>query len=576
MHAHQLVLDADAHQIGLVHAGLVGHDHARAHQGGVAAVQGVGAFVDVAHKADAVAGAAAVVDQVLPQRFTGDGVDHMAVAVVQPDSLGDVDVALQGPGVELALVLGQLTQRVGAGDVGGAVHVGGTAVHQQKALALELCVVLRGGVVVHHGCVAAVGRNGAKALHDELIRGAAVLVQDLVHGQLGQLFAGFQTLFQLDLEPHHRHSVAQVGFLVVGQLHFVLHALHGQQRVGQVLHGEGGVVLQHLIHGIVHGGALCQHGLGLGLSGHEVQHTVVLGQGHTVGFQFRLCLRGHAGGVDEQHGAVRGNIAVGHGVGGALDVHGAQVQQPGKVVQLAHQLGGAAQLGQLCTQLAQLFGGGEACVFLGQDPGRGGGQSRAALGPQLILQEQGLNGGVLGFQRLLHAVHQRAAGGQTAQAQLAALRHHLGAVFLHGGHARLTHLHQLDLGACDLLLGLHKVTAVGPDSTLGHGDHKVGVFTMEAGEVGQGGVVVGQVLTGVGAAHRDQVHVHTVCLHGGAQGGQPFGNCIHAHRKAFFLIFAGRTSGGGGLLLHIVAFRRKECNAGVSPASCGGGPPAGR
>ena len=94
VHAHQLVLDADAHQIGLVHAGLVGHDHARAHQGGVAAVQGVGAFVDVAHKADAVAGAAAVVDEVAPQRLTGDGVQHMAVAVVQPDSPGDVDMAL--------------------------------------------------------------------------------------------------------------------------------------------------------------------------------------------------------------------------------------------------------------------------------------------------------------------------------------------------------------------------------------------------------------------------------------------------------------------------------------------------
>ena len=171
---------------------------------------------------------------------------------------------------------------------------------------------------------------------------------------------------------------------------------------------------------------------------------------------------------------------------------------------------------------------------------------------------------MLGFQSLFDPIDQGAAGGQTAQAQLAALRHHLGAVFLHGGHARLTHLHQLDLGACDLLLGLHKVTAVGPDSTLGHGDHKVGVFTMEAGEVGQGGVVVGQVLAGVGVAHRDQVHIHTVCLHGGTQGGQPFGNCIHAHRKAFFLLFAGRTSGGGGLLLHIVAFRRKECNAGVS------------
>ena len=50
--------------------------------------------MDVAHMADAVAGAAAVVDEVAPQRLTGDGVQHMAVAVVQPDSPGDVDVAL--------------------------------------------------------------------------------------------------------------------------------------------------------------------------------------------------------------------------------------------------------------------------------------------------------------------------------------------------------------------------------------------------------------------------------------------------------------------------------------------------
>ncbi len=88
---------------------------------GVAAVQALGALVD-AHKADAVAGAAAVVDEVLPQRLTGDGIQHVAVAVVQPDSPGNVDVALQGPGVEQLFVLGQLTQRVGAGDIGGAVQ----------------------------------------------------------------------------------------------------------------------------------------------------------------------------------------------------------------------------------------------------------------------------------------------------------------------------------------------------------------------------------------------------------------------------------------------------------------------
>ena len=92
--ALQLILDADAHDAALIDARLVGDDHARLENGGVAAVQGVGAFVDVAHVADAVAGAAAVVDEVAPQRLTGDGVQHMAVAVVQPDSPGDVDMAL--------------------------------------------------------------------------------------------------------------------------------------------------------------------------------------------------------------------------------------------------------------------------------------------------------------------------------------------------------------------------------------------------------------------------------------------------------------------------------------------------
>ena len=94
MVALQLILDADADDAALIDARLVGDDHARLENGGVAAVQGVGAFVDVAHVADAVASAAAVVDEVAPQRLTGDGVQHMAVAVVQPDSPGDVDVAL--------------------------------------------------------------------------------------------------------------------------------------------------------------------------------------------------------------------------------------------------------------------------------------------------------------------------------------------------------------------------------------------------------------------------------------------------------------------------------------------------
>ena len=519
--------------------------------------------MDVAHKADAVAGAAAVVDEVTPQRLAGDGVQHMAVAVIQPDGLGNVDVALKRPGIEQPLVLGQLAQRVGAGDVGGAVQIGSAAVHQQKALALQNGVILRSGVVVHHGCVAAVGCNGAKALHKELIVCAAVLVQDLVHGQLGQLFAGSQTVFQFDLEPHHSHGVPQMGLAQVCQLHLVLHALHGQQGIGGVLHGQGGVVFQHLIHGVVHGSAFRQHGLRLGLGGHPVQNAVVVGQRHAVGFQLCLSLRGDPRLIDKQHGAVRGDIAVGHGVGGALDIHGAQVQKPCQIIQLAYQLGGAALLLQFAAQLLQLFRRGQASVLLGQDPCRGSRTGRAALHPQLILQEQGLDAAVLGLQFLFQVVDQCTVGGQAAQTQRAALGQHLAAVFLGGGHARLAHAHQLDLGAGDLLFCLHKVPAVCPDGALGHGDHKVGVLTVEAGEVGQGGVVVGQILAGMRVAHRDQIDVHAVCLHSGTQRGQTLGNCVHTHNKSPLSVICRKNVRRRWFAAAIVSFCGEECNAGA-------------
>ncbi len=194
-----------------------------------------------------------------------------------------------------------------------------------------------------------------KAFHKELVVRAAVLVQNFVDGQLSQLFAGGQTVLQLDLEPYHGNGIPQMALAQVCQLYLVLHALHGQQGVSGVLHGQGGVIFQHLIHGVVHGSAFCQHGLRLGLGSHHVQNAVVVGQRYAVGFQLCLSLRGDPRLIDEQHGAVGGNVAVGHGVGGALDIHGTQVQKPSQIIQLAHQLGGAALLLQLCRAAAPAF-----------------------------------------------------------------------------------------------------------------------------------------------------------------------------------------------------------------------------
>ena len=64
--ALQLVLNADADLVGLVDAGLVGDRHAGLEDDGVVRAQALGAFMHIGDEADAVAGAAAVVDLVRP------------------------------------------------------------------------------------------------------------------------------------------------------------------------------------------------------------------------------------------------------------------------------------------------------------------------------------------------------------------------------------------------------------------------------------------------------------------------------------------------------------------------------
>src|SRR5699024_6270875 len=106
----------------------------------------------------------AVVDLVRPHRAAGKGVQRKAGAVVQKDGARHVDVALQHPGVPAALVVGQLADGVGAGDVGGAAVILAAVVHQQKAAAINDAVGVALGMVVHHGGVGAPGRNGGEAV----------------------------------------------------------------------------------------------------------------------------------------------------------------------------------------------------------------------------------------------------------------------------------------------------------------------------------------------------------------------------------------------------------------------------
>lgn len=133
IHAFQLVLNADADFIGLINARLIGDGHALFEDNGVLGTQALGAFVHRGDVANAVAGAAAVVDFVCPQRAAGKAVQCKAGAVIQEYRAGNVNVALQGPGVVFALVLGQGADGIGAGDIGGAAVILAAVIHQQEA-----------------------------------------------------------------------------------------------------------------------------------------------------------------------------------------------------------------------------------------------------------------------------------------------------------------------------------------------------------------------------------------------------------------------------------------------------------
>ena len=169
---------------------------------------------------------------------------------------------------------------------------------------------------------------------------------------------------------------------------------------------------------------------------------------------------------------------------------------------------------------------------------------------------------MLGLQFLFQVVDQCTVGGQTAQTSVppsgSTLPQYSSAVGTPGSPMRISWISvpAISFSACTS-------TGVCPDGALGHGDHKVGVFTVEAGEVGQGGVVVGQILAGMRIAHRDQIDVHAVCLHSGTQRGQTLGNCVHTHNKSPLSVICRKNVRRRWFAAAIVSFCGEECNAGA-------------
>ena len=280
--ALQLVLDADAHLVGLVDTRLVGDGHARLEDDGVVGTQALGAFMHAGDKADAVAGAAAVVDLVCPNRAAGKGIQRKAGAVIQEDRAGHVDMALQHVGVVTALVVGQRADGVGTGDVGSAAVILAAVVHQQEALRLDLAVYVALGMVVHHGGIGAVGRDGGEAVLEVAGHLGAALLQHGLDVGLVQSLAVGDGLFQVHLEADDSHAVTDMAFTDVLQLGRVLDALQRKDGVGT---GYGLVGGQGRVQVVVSGLFVHQEHL-VGRQGvNSIHQLVVAAHGHTAGSQ---------------------------------------------------------------------------------------------------------------------------------------------------------------------------------------------------------------------------------------------------------------------------------------------------
>ena len=262
------------------------------------------------------------------------------------------------------------------------------------------------------------------------------------------------------------------------------------------------------------------------VAGQGAQQPVVILHAHALGPQCGGGLLGQAALVDEQGGTGGGHKAVGQCKGSAVQVSGPQVQKPGHAVQPGNHHGGGTGIGQFTAQAAQLFLRGSARGFRVHQPGGSGG-NRGPVLPDGADQINGQHLRALLCQDFFQLLHGGGGGDHAVQSQHLALAQRVGQILGHGGGALGAHLLQLDLAAGQLALGLDEVAAVGPEGAGGIGHHKGAHTAGEAGEVGPGLPVVGQIFAGMGIRRGDQAGIRPGGLHGRPQLGDLFVGGFH-------------------------------------------------
>ena len=114
---------------------------------------------DITHP---MTGPAEVIDSDSPKGCSGQNIQIPSRTALQEHCMGHGKHAHGRQCVMLPLFFGKCTQCNGPGYIRGGTQVLPSGIHQKKSLRLQGCMVLLGGLIMHHGPIGTVTGNGRK------------------------------------------------------------------------------------------------------------------------------------------------------------------------------------------------------------------------------------------------------------------------------------------------------------------------------------------------------------------------------------------------------------------------------
>ena len=411
-------------------------------------------------RAHAMTGAVEVVDSVFPHRGAGQRVELAAVGATREDSAGEVDKAAQHERVVAPLLVGERTQRDGAGDVGGAVEILTTRVNQQQTHRLHRYVGVGRRLVMHDGTMVAIAHDGVETL---------AFVERLLFAERDELLlqrelrmSAFANSGNHPFHPfHHGDAVFQMGVVITADLCLVLHNLHRAHRAVAMSDDTA-------LDGVLNSD-ICLVGLQEDapvVVAEILGKTVVFHQLHTLCLQVVTHFRAHFPAVHEEDGLTAGDEEVRHEHWVVVHVGAAQVERPGHFVEHGDH-DGVGSLGGYClTNPANL-----ALSFLASKTQRMNlhrvERYLGAVFPNLIVRVvHRLDADAEAVQTHMQLVDAFDDIAPAVHADLVVAAQALRQPLSYRRGAFQTEAHQLEITVFQLLLCLQKIAVVGPKGSM--------------------------------------------------------------------------------------------------------------